>query len=265
MKMKKFITMMGATVLVWACGAHAQPGQHLDISVGDWPPFFIEGEPGQGSVARMVRDIFAEEGYTVTFHFRPWQRAYREAAIGNHHATAIWMYAPEREQDFTYSDPVMKELFVLFHRKDRPLEWDNLSDLSDLKIGTSFGYSYGPDFDTAVDNKLLSVDEAASTVLNFKKLLYGRIDAFPEEINVGYYILNRELSRSEVQQVTHHPKPILENESFLLFPKNEPETQHLVEIFNRQLAEFRNNGRYDDYFDVRPQASLSYDEDVPTP
>ena len=139
MKIKKFITVLGTVGLLWACSAHAQPGQHLDISVGDWPPFFIEGEPGQGSVARMVRDIFAEEGYTVTFHFRPWQRAYREAASGSHHATAIWMYAPEREQDFTYSDPVMKERFVLFYRKDRPLEWDNLSDLSDLKIGTSIG------------------------------------------------------------------------------------------------------------------------------
>lgn len=265
MKTREFFTVMMAAGLFWACGAQARPGQHLDISVGDWPPFFIEEEAGQGSVARLIRDIFAEEGYTVTFHFRPWQRAYREAALGNHHATAIWMYAPEREQDFTYSDPVMKERFVLFYLKDRPMEWENLSDLANLRVGTSIGYSYGPDFDTAVDNKLLTVDQAASTVLNFRKLLYGRIDVFPEEINVGYYILNREISRTEAQKVTHNPKPILENESFLLFPKNEPATEHLVEAFNRQLAEFRNNGRYDDYFDIRPKASLNYQEDVPPP
>lgn len=248
--------------MLWAFPAQAEPERHLDISVGDWPPFFIEEEAGQGSVARLVRDVFAEEGYTVTFHFRPWQRAYREAAIGQHHATAIWMHAPEREQEFTYSDPVMQERFVLFHRKDRPIEWQTLSDLSDLTIGTSIGYSYGPEFDTAVDNKVLTVDQAASTVLNFKKLLYHRIDVFPEEINVGYYILNRELGQSEAREVTHHPKPVLENESFLLFPKNAPKTPHLVAAFNRRLAEFRRDGRYDDYFDVRPEASLNYQGDA---
>lgn len=265
MNITKIITVMGLVGLFWMCGVHAEARQHLDISVGDWPPFFVEAEPGQGSVARLVRDIFAEEGYTVTFHFLPWKRAYREAATGNHHATAIWMYASERENDFTYSDPVMKERFVMFHRKDQPLEWNQLSDLSGLQIGTSIGYSYGPGFDAAVDNNVLSVEPVASADLNFKKLLYGRIDAFPEEINVGYYILRRETSRSETQQITHHPKPILENESFLLFPKNEPETQHLLDIFNRQLAEFKKNGRYDEYFDTRPQASLNYHEEVPIP
>lgn len=263
MNITKIIAVMGLVGLFWVCGVQAETKQHLDISVGDWPPFFIEAEPGQGSVARLVRDVFAEEGYTVTFHFLPWKRAYREAAAGEHDATAIWMYAAKREQDFTYSDPVMKERFVLFHRKDRPLEWDQLSDLSGVQIGTSMGYSYGPQFDAAVDNQLLMVQPVASTELNFKKLLYGRIDAFPEEINVGYYILRRETSAAETQQITHHPKPILENESYLLFPNNEPETEHLLKIFNRQLAEFKESGRYDDYFQTLPQASLKDNEDVP--
>lgn len=231
--------------------------RQLSISVGDWPPFFVESEPDQGSVARLVRDIFSEAGFEVEFHFLPWKRAYREAAAGRHDATAIWMYAADREQDFVYSDPVMNERFVLFYRKDAPIQWNHLEDLSDLQLGGSIGYSYGPEFDKAVENEVLDVEWVASTELNFRRLLFERIDAFPEEINVGYYILRRETDQEEARQITHHPEPISENQSFLLFPADDPETERLREIFNRGLKTFRDDGRYNTYFASRPQASIN--------
>lgn len=231
--------------------------RQLSISVGDWPPFFVESEPGQGSVARLVSDIFAEAGFEVEFHFLPWKRAYREAAAGRHDATAIWMHAADREQDFVYSDPVMNERFVLFYRKDDPIQWNHLEDLSDLQLGGSIGYSYGPEFDKAVENEVLDVEWVASPELNFRRLLFERIDAFPEEINVGYYILRRETDREEARQITHHPEPISENQSFLLFPADDPETERLREIFNRGLKTFRDDGRYNTYFESRPQASIN--------
>ncbi|MDF0748742.1 transporter substrate-binding domain-containing protein [Marinobacter sp. 71-i] len=247
-----------ALVVLWSPHALADDGERqLSISVGDWPPFFVESEPGQGSVARLVRDIFAEEGYQVEFHFLPWKRAYREAAMGKHDATAIWMYAADRQKDFIYSDPVMNERFVLFYRKDDPVRWNRMADLSGLQLGGSIGYSYGPAFDRAVEREILNVEWVASTELNFRRLLFGRIDAFPEEINVGYYILRRETDPEEARQITHHPEPILENQSFLLFPANEPDTEKLREVFNKRLQAFRENGRYDTYFETRPQASLN--------
>jgi polar amino acid transport system substrate-binding protein len=125
-----------------------------------------------------------------------------------------------------------------------------------MSLGSSIGYSYGPDFDQAVADKVLKVEQASSTELNFRKLLYGRIDAFPEEINVGYYILRRETDNSDTQQITHNPRPILENESFLLFPRSDPLTEERLQAFNRGLREFRKSGRYDRYFSTSSQASL---------
>jgi polar amino acid transport system substrate-binding protein len=243
-------------LLLWASALGAEGQKHISISVGDWPPFFVENEPGQGTVARLVRDIFAEQGYKVTFRFLPWKRAYREAASGRHDATAIWMHAEEREADFIYSDAVMQERFVLFYRKDDPIEWNTLRDLADLTLGGSIGYSYGSEFDQAIKEDILNVEWAASTELNFRKLLYGRIDAFPEEINVGYYILRRETDNPQSLQITHHPEPILENQSFLLFPRDNPDTPRLSRAFNQGLKSFREDGRYQDYFETRPQASL---------
>lgn len=243
-------------LLISAGNLHAGDREKLTISVGDWPPFFVENKPGQGSVARLVRDVFAEQGYDVTFKFLPWKRAYHEAAVGKCDATAVWMHKKERETDFVYSAPVMKERFVLFHRKDQLTAWQTLSDLSGLTLGASIGYSYGPEFDEAEEKGLLTVEREASTELNFRKLLYGRIDAFPEEINVGYYILRRETDPAKSRRITHHPKPILENESFLLFPRNDPDTERLLSAFNQGLQDFRDSGRYDRYFETLPQASL---------
>ena len=248
----------------WATPLHANEPEPLTISVGDWPPFFVEDEPGQGSVAQLVRDVFAEQGYDVTFHFLPWKRAYREAAIGERDATAIWMYKEERENDFVYSDAVMKERFVLFHRNDQPIKWDSLEDLAGLTLGASIGYSYGPEFDAAVEDGTLTVERESSTELNIRKLLFGRIDAFPEEINVGYYILRRETDQPDTRQITHHPRALLENESFLLFPRNAPNTDKLLAAFNEGLQAFRDSGRYNRYFDTRPQASLD-NHTVPAP
>jgi len=259
--MKFLKAQMVALVVLFSTLALADDGERqLSISVGDWPPFFVESEPGQGTVARLVRDIFAEEGYEVEFHFLPWKRAYREAATGKHDATAIWMYAADRQKDFIYSEPVMNERFVLFYRKDEPIDWSQIKDLSGLQLGGSIGYSYGPVFDQAVENGVLDVEWVASTELNFRRLLFGRIDAFPEEINVGYYILRRETAPDETLQITHHPEPILENQSFLLFPANQPGTDTLREAFNRRLQAFRESGRYDTYFQTRPHASLNRPE-----
>ncbi|MCL7943815.1 transporter substrate-binding domain-containing protein [Marinobacter sp. ATCH36] len=254
--MKLVFAQMVALMFFWSASALADVKERqLTISVGDWPPFFVEDEPGQGNVARLVRDIFAEQGYELEFHFLPWKRAYREAAAGRHDATAIWMYAADREQDFIYSDPVMNERFVLFHRKDSPVQWNRMADLSDLRLGGSIGYSYGLNFDRAVENEVLNVEWVASTELNFRRLLFERIDAFPEEISVGYYILRRELGQDEAQQITHHPEPVSENQSFLLFPSDDPDTDRLRKAFNRGLKAFKDDGRYDTYFDTRPQAS----------
>lgn len=123
-----------------------------------------------------------------------------------------------------------------------------MEDLSDLRLGGSIGYSYGSAFDQAIEDDLLSIEWVASTVLNFRRLLFDRIDAFPEEINVGYHILRRELDPEEASRITHHPRPLLENESFVLFPKTRPDTVQLAERFNDRLQAFRDSGRYDHYF-----------------
>lgn len=235
----------------------ADEKNNLEIGVGDWPPFLDESLPHQGVIAHIIKDVFADEGYQVSFHFRPWSRVYLEASTGMRDATAVWMYKSEREKEFYYSEPVLKETFVFFHRKDQPLRWKTLDDLAGMTLGGGLGYSYGPEFDAALARGVFRQERMNSDKQNFKRLLLGRIDIFPEELSVGYHSLSRDLKPSELQKITHHPKPFLKNDSFLLFPRRLANSQKLLTIFNKRLQKFRDSGRYQQYFDALDEGKYS--------
>lgn len=221
----------------------------VDISVGDWPPFIDERRPHNGIIAHLISEVFAEAGYTVRYHFRPWNRAYQEAATGQRDATAVWMHEPEREKDFHYSEPVLQEEFVFFHRTDHPFDWKNLDDLAGMHLGGGFGYSYGADFDEALKQGVFQQERVATHKQNFQRLLLSRIDLVPEEIHVGYNSLRRDLPPEQTEKITHHPKPFLKNQSYVLFPRASPESLKLMKLFNEHLRKFRKSGRYRSFFE----------------
>jgi polar amino acid transport system substrate-binding protein len=229
--------------------AAASPLKKLQFSAGEWPPYLGAKLPGQGMAAQLIRDIFAEAGYQVSFHFLPWPRAYRETLHGKYAATAIWMYTPERAIDFYYSAAVLEEEFVLFQLKAQPVQFDKLEDLTGLELGGGFGYSYGAAFDAAIAAGMFKMTRVSQTIQNFQRLLKGRIQAFPEEKQVGYHILRSQLPQSQ-HLFSHADTVILRNQSFVLFPKQSPDSQLLLEIFQQGLLQLQSSGRYQRYFDT---------------
>lgn len=220
----------------------------LQFSAGEWPPFLSENLPHQGVVAHLLRDIFAAAGYNVSFTFLPWARAYHDTANGKYAATAVWMFSADRTSEFLYSDAVLDEQFVFFHRKHRLFDWHQMADLRGLQIGGGLGYSYGPAFDNAVNAGVFKISRVGSTEQNFRRLAAGRIDVFAEEISVGYHVLNNQLPELATT-ISHHSKPLLINQSFLLFPQQTADSSKLLVLFNQQLLQFKQSGRYQRYFD----------------
>lgn len=93
------------------------------------------------------------------------------------------------------------------------------------------------------------MSRVSTTEQNFKRLAMGRIDAFAEEKSVGYHILAGQLPTIK-NAIVHHPRPLLINKSFVMFPKNNPLSEQRLEIFNQQLLKFKQSGRYQAYFDA---------------
>ena len=220
----------------------------LVLSTGGWPPFITDEQRHDGFIGHLIRDVFAESGIEVEYQYVPWRRAYVEASVGDFAGTAVWMDAPDRHDDFIYSDPVLDETFVFFYRRDRLFDWNTFDDLQGLTLGGVIGYSYGPGLDAAIADGTVQIEWVRDDEANFRKLLAGRIDAYPQEVKVGQYYMRQLLSESELELVTFHEQPLLVNQSFLLLSRARPESPQRIEQFNTQLRLFHENGRYKDYF-----------------
>ena len=236
--------------------------REITISTGGWPPYLTQGQAHNGFIGHLIGDIFAEAGVTVHFIYRPWARIYQETAEGVYDATAVWMDAPERHGDFHYSQPVLDETFVFFYLQENGFDWQDFIDLKGKKLGGDLGYSYGPGFDAALESGIFQMERLHDAALNFRKLLHGRIALYPQEKSVGYFTLRQTLPAQETAKITHHPKPLLVNQSFVMFPREKESSRELLSIFNRGLAEFKKDGRYQAYFEAfsRGEYSLKLNE-----
>ncbi|MBU1437038.1 MAG: transporter substrate-binding domain-containing protein [Gammaproteobacteria bacterium] len=244
--MVSFVCLLSLPVVLANAPTPLKP---LAISAGEWPPYLGADLPEQGMAARLIRDIFKDAGYQVTFQFLPWARAYQDSKQGRYAATAVWMKVPSREQDFWFSDAVLNETFVFFHLKSNPLYFESLADLANVRLGGGLGYSYGIAFDTEVAKNNIDISRVGDTAQNFRRLAKGRIQAFPEEMHVGYHVLKTQLPELAAQ-IDHNPKPLLINQSFVLFPKTSGNSEQLQQLFNHGLANYRANGRYQQYFNL---------------
>ncbi len=222
--------------------------QPVTIAVGDWPPYISQEQKHDGVISHIISDTFSEMDMSATIKFLPWTRAYKHTAVGSFTATGVWMHKAERENDFIYSDALLNEQFVFFHNKSLDFNWNTVNDLYGMKMGGIQAYSYGPELDKALKKGLIEMVLIKHPKQNFMKLLRGRVQLHPMEINVGYAALKKNFTLKEQSKITHHPKPFLNNLSYLLFPKKVKNSEELVKRFNKALAKMKANGRYDQYF-----------------
>jgi polar amino acid transport system substrate-binding protein len=244
----KALLFIALVLLSTGSQANEQP-RSLTISVGEWPPYLSSELKHNGVIAHLISDLLADEGYQVSFRFLPWPRAYASAAAGQYDATAVWMHKEEREADFLFSAPLLDEQFVFFHLKSLPFDWKHFDDLTGMTLGGGLEYSYGPDFDAFLQQGKVKMERVSTDQQNFEKLLKERIVLHPQEMNVGYAALRSLFSPEDQDKITHHPKPLLVNLSYLMLPKSLASSPQLLERFNHRLQSYRDSGRYQRYFD----------------
>lgn len=219
----------------------------VKITNGEWPPYLSEGLPQFGSVSKIVFEAFAREGIEVTYGFFPWVRAYEQAREGTEwEATVIWSKSDERAQSFYFSDSVLTLEDKLFYKQGNEIEWSKISDLSDKTIGLTRGYFYGDDWKRAEDLNIIRTDRVTSDLLNFKKLLRGRIDAFIVSEGVGLSLLKEHFSAEERCAFGMHPKPTRSVGFHVLISKQSPNARELIESFNRGLKKLRAEKRVEE-------------------
>lgn len=222
--------------------------QVVTLTGGEWLPYISQTLPHYGPIARIVTEAFALEGVRVNYVFRPWSRAFAEAANDLAHGSAVWSVSTDdsdRVRLFHRSEIVFNSQSVFFHLKSYPFQWRGERSLADMRIGGTAGYEY--QFDKAT---LLRMDRSATTdALNFNKLLVGRFDVFPANLDVGLWIMRTNLSPQQAALIAWDPRPFHLAHYHLLLNKKNPANQRYMALFNRGLKRLRDSGKYAQYME----------------
>lgn len=224
----------------------------VKIAAGEWPPFISAKVKGKGFLAQIVEAAFAKEDVKVEWSFVPWKRALEDTKRGDYHASAAWVKTAERAEKFHVTDSVVETKLGFFYKdkkKDRFEKFTKLKEFKGLKIGTTIGYNYGPEFTKLIDSKTLTVEAAPSDEINFLKLKGDRIDTFTVELMVGEFLLNQlldegKISPAERKSLVVHPKHFVEEPLHMLFSKkgNQEHIKKLFDKFQVGLAKLKKEG-----------------------
>ncbi|RMF14606.1 MAG: hypothetical protein D6758_11220 [Gammaproteobacteria bacterium] len=181
----------------------------------------------------------------------PWKRAMETARSGKYAATSFWFYSQDREADFIHSDPVMNMKTVFFHLRTTPVpeDWSSLEQLRGFRIGATRGYTYTKDFWELAQQGTLQVDVVTDDEQNMRKLLAGRIQAFPIDELTGWDLLNRKFAPAQKDLLTTTRRPLVTGSGYLLISRKFPNATQLAEKFNAGLKMLKDEGLLEHYQD----------------
>lgn len=151
----------------------------------------------------------------------------------------------------------MRGKWVFFYRKDTSFDWNNIEDLKKATIGITLGewvMDGNDEFTKALRGGELTYSSVPRDELNFLMMNAGRIDVFPQQLDVGYEQLNKlvadkRLSEEEAARITHHPKPFRTMPLYLLLSKKHERNNEMIELFNKGLQRLKESGRYQQIID----------------
>lgn len=217
------------------------------VTNGEWPPFTSEKLPHGGPLSRIIAEAFALEGLQVEYGYFPWKRAYEYARTARWDASVGWAPTPKHQQDFLMSAPVITVNKGLFHLKSVPFDWTRIDDLKNWRIGAAAGYSYGNEWDTAVRDGRLKIEEVTVDEQNIRKLLLHRVDVIAMEVDVANHLIRTLLSPEEAAMIKQHPRLVMQTPICLALSRRSERSPELLTRFNQGLRRLKESGAYDRY------------------
>jgi len=225
------------------------------LAVEEYAPFTGEKLRGKGLLSIVVREAFELEGIQSEITFYPGRRAYEDTRQGSSDGTYNWADREERHEHFYYSDKLMvaeRELF--FFRKGENFDWDprkqDYAALAGSSLVANIGYNYGPKFQEAEKNKVITVHRVSSMKQAFDMVLAGRVKMYIHFDMVGREFVNTKLSVTQKSQID--AKLAIDGPveyDYVLFSKKSINGKFFWQAFNKGLKKLRASGRYGQIFE----------------
>ena len=203
-----------------------------------------------GLDVQLVRAVFAQMGYGVSYDEVSWRQHQLDVKNGTRDIAAGAFKNPERAEYAYFSAPYRKEADVLYVRKGDALRY-GFKDIDELltrfreqnfRLGFIKGFYYGPDVirfinDPANASRVVGVPD---DVANFENLLDHRIDGFITDQLVGSTLAWKHGWQLAVEEVS----PAVYSANIHLLFSKKTTTPELVKAFNRSLDRLKQSGQY---------------------
>lgn len=236
--MKKFLL----SLVVLTLSLHITAGNSITLLSSTWHPFTSKNNPKKRLVETIVTEAFKMENINITIKYYPWERSKLYVKKGDEIATFPWWKTEKRDRDFILNkETILVEKEVFFHLKSLDFDWKNYNDLKKYKIGATIGYSHVK----RLRDQGLELDIVDTEQLNFRKILFGRIDIYPSSLMVGYETIHSIFKPAKSDLFTNHPKPLSNGKMYMMFSRKNPRSQDLANKFDSGLRKLKKSGRYD--------------------
>ena len=216
----------------------------LTILTELWPPYVMRDDNGElvGADLDLARAVLLQMGYRTEVKVLPWKRVLQQAHLKQGDAVLDVFYVKDRQEWLHYpEEPLSRSGEVLFYAADRPVKFEQLSDLKGLRIGVQADYAYSPDFlaDKGVIRVAMTGD--GKMVKQLHLMMAGRLDGVVLNERVGRYLLRTQGLQDQVA----YAAPLLteDNRNFLGFT-HKPGHDQLAIQFSSALKAFKQTPAY---------------------
>lgn len=234
----KFFPFLSILTFVFSLPALAADPVAINVD-SENPPFMslVAGKPA-GLYPALIAAAFQTMGQTAQIEAKPWKRCITETDEGLSGTGGIYKNE-DRLKKYDFSEQIFVEKMAVYFSKTKPVSFNSVADLLGKKIGVIRGWSYGDDFDKAVKEGKITIDEVKADSQNFQKLASGRVDAILAIEEAGA----ASLKTGQFPGIEKSPKYLFENPTFLAFNKSKKQTDILTK-FNQAIDEMRKSGKH---------------------
>jgi polar amino acid transport system substrate-binding protein len=212
------------------------------------PPFTIEED---GKVTGVAIEIFKEVekrmGFEAdTIHALPFKRLWHYMVNGTLDGAIQIYYSKPREEFIVYSEvPGYWSAHYVFVKKGNEGKFptNTLKDLYGKRVAKETGFFVTEEFNKAVQEGKIIVDEAQNTELNLSKLVSGRMDCYVSNYHVALYNIRKLGFHGQIVPLAEPLAP--KKGTFMAISKNGkniPNKEEFMKKFNATLKEIHTDG-----------------------
>lgn len=216
-------------------------GNSVNIVTDIYKPYTDPNIENHGFLSEIASVSFKEVGIDMNLEFVPWNRASELTKKGFYDGLLGAFITEQRSKNFYFSNPIYKDVVLIYSLADSKIKIDEFSDLYNFSIGIVRGYSYSKEFDS---DTAIKKESSVDSITNLNLLLNNRIDLIVESKLVTEYIMKHEFGNYDKKLKEVY---ILNADwLYLLFPKKSEESKSLVNKFNIGLEKIKNSKKYDE-------------------